>query len=307
MQEALSNYIHASKYAKFIPELHRRETFKETVLRVRRMHINRFPNLRPQIIDAFNFVLAKKVLPSMRSMQFAGTPIIERNDAEWIGVEYFLRPLRDYPFQLNELRNLTRKVSDQRRAVEADIKTTEQMIADTNEQKNFRSVLEVLNANMSGYDDRLHRARGHKGAITSAENIRRITENSEMLAQKGKKVQDAYSLRSTPQAVGTARDTLEFVRHLIETELNGVSDNPIFFPEDDTVISGANFQGSPIAFATEFLGMSIATLSVLSERRINRLTNPFYQGRKVNSCLHICSNINALCISDQTGQLGRIN
>ncbi len=135
-------------------------------------------------------------------------------------------------------------------------------------------VLEVLNANMSGYDDRLHRARGHKGAITSAENIRRITENSEMLAQKGKKVQDAYSLRSTPQAVGTAKDTLEFVRHLIETELNGVSDNPIFFPEDDAVISGANFQGSPIAFATEFLGLSITTLTVLSERRINRLTNP---------------------------------
>jgi len=135
-------------------------------------------------------------------------------------------------------------------------------------------VLEVLNANMSGYDDRLHRARGHKGAITSADNIRRITADSEMLEQKGKKVQDAYSLRSTPQAVGTAKDTMEFVRHLIETELNGVSDNPIFFPEEDTVISGANFQGSPIAFATEFLGMSIATISVLSERRINRLTNP---------------------------------
>lgn len=71
------------------------------------------------------------------------SPIIERNDAEWIGVEYFLRPLRDYPYQLNELRNLTRKVSDQRRAVEADIKTTEKMIADTNAQKNFRSVLEA--------------------------------------------------------------------------------------------------------------------------------------------------------------------
>lgn len=135
-------------------------------------------------------------------------------------------------------------------------------------------VLEVLNANMSGYDDRLHRVRGHKGAINCAENIRRISKDSDMLAQKGKKVQDAYSLRSTPQAVGTAKDTMEFVRSLIETELNGVSDNPIFFPEEDTVISGANFQGSPIAFATEFMGMSITTISVLSERRINRLTNP---------------------------------
>jgi histidine ammonia-lyase len=135
-------------------------------------------------------------------------------------------------------------------------------------------VLEVLNANMSGYDDRLHRARGHEGAIVSADNIRRISADSDMLAQKGKKVQDAYSLRSTPQAVGAARDTMKFVRQMIETELNGISDNPIFFPEEDTVISGANFQGSPIAFVTEFIGMSITTLCVLSERRVNRLTNP---------------------------------
>ena len=80
MKEALSNYIHSSKYAKYIPDLHRRETFKETVLRVRRMHYNRFPNLQTEIYKAFDFVLAKKVLPSMRSMQFAGEPILERNE-----------------------------------------------------------------------------------------------------------------------------------------------------------------------------------------------------------------------------------
>jgi len=80
MENALSNYIHASKYGKFIPDLHRRETFKETVLRVRRMHIQKFPALKDQITKAFNFVLDKKVLPSMRSMQFAGRPIEERNE-----------------------------------------------------------------------------------------------------------------------------------------------------------------------------------------------------------------------------------
>ena len=68
--------------------------------------------------------------------------ITDSNDAEWLGVEYFLRPLRDYPYQLNELRNLTRKISDQRRAVEADIAVTQKMIEDTNEQKTFRSKLE---------------------------------------------------------------------------------------------------------------------------------------------------------------------
>ena len=68
--------------------------------------------------------------------------ITESNDAEWLGVEYFLRPLRDYPYQLNELRNLTRTISDQRRAVEADMAITQQMIEDTEKQKNFRSSLE---------------------------------------------------------------------------------------------------------------------------------------------------------------------
>jgi histidine ammonia-lyase len=66
--------------------------------------------------------------------------------------------------------------------------------------------LEVLNANMKAYDERVHKVRGYPGALESAANIRRITEGSELLAQTGKKVQDAYSLRSTPQVVGAARD-----------------------------------------------------------------------------------------------------
>ncbi len=134
--------------------------------------------------------------------------------------------------------------------------------------------LEVLNANMKAYDERLHRVRGYQGAIECAANIRRITANSELLAQSGKKVQDAYSLRSTPQVVGAARDALRWVRQMIEIELNGCADNPVFLPEEDLVLTGANFQGTPQALALELLGMAITTVSVLSERRINRLMNP---------------------------------
>ena len=133
--------------------------------------------------------------------------------------------------------------------------------------------LEAINANMKAYDDRLHQARGYPGAITCAENIRRLTEDSELLQRKGKKVQDAYSLRSTPQVVGAAKDTLKFSRQMFEIELNGVGDNPLFFPKDKTVITGANFQGTPLAFALEFLGIAITTVCVLSERRLNRLLN----------------------------------
>ncbi|MDM7915762.1 MAG: aromatic amino acid ammonia-lyase, partial [Candidatus Eisenbacteria bacterium] len=93
--------------------------------------------------------------------------------------------------------------------------------------------LEVVNANMAAYDERIHRVRGFPGAQVQAGNVRRITAGSEMLQQKGKKVQDAYSLRSTPQVAGAAPDALKYTRSQIEIGLNGVGDNPIFFPDDD--------------------------------------------------------------------------
>ncbi len=135
--------------------------------------------------------------------------------------------------------------------------------------------LEALKANMLAYDERLHKVRGFRGAIECAENIRNLTVDSEILAMKDKKVQDSYSMRSTPQVVGTAKDTYRFCRDMIETELNGVGDNPIFFPDEGkgVVITGANFQGTPVAFPLEFIGISITTIAVMSERRTNRLLN----------------------------------
>jgi histidine ammonia-lyase len=134
--------------------------------------------------------------------------------------------------------------------------------------------LEVLNANMMAYDERLHKVRGYPGALEASENIRQITEGSKLLAQKGKKVQDCYSMRSTPQVMGAARDALKWARYMLETELNGVADNPTFFPDDDVVLTGANFQATPMAFGLELLGIAITTVCVLSERRTNRLMNP---------------------------------
>jgi len=134
--------------------------------------------------------------------------------------------------------------------------------------------LEVLNANMKAYDERVHKTRGYPGALESAANIRRLTEGSELLAQPGKKVQDAYSLRSTPQVVGAVRDSLKWARYMVEIELNGAADNPIFFPDEDLVLTGANFQSVPMALPLELLGTAVTTIAVLSERRHNRLMNP---------------------------------
>jgi histidine ammonia-lyase len=135
--------------------------------------------------------------------------------------------------------------------------------------------LDALNANMLAYDERIHKARGYDGAVASASNIRRITDGGGFLSKEGKRVQDAYSLRSTPQVLGAARDTLEYARKTFETELNGVGDNPLFFADDGgTVITGANFQGTPLAFALDYLGIAVTTVCVISERRLNRLVNP---------------------------------
>ncbi|MGA2667422.1 MAG: aromatic amino acid ammonia-lyase [Ignavibacteria bacterium] len=134
--------------------------------------------------------------------------------------------------------------------------------------------LEALMANMKPYDARLHKLRGFRGAVTSAENIKRVIEGSDLLGKVKVKVQDAYSMRSTPQVIGAARDQLRWTREQIEIELNGVADNPIFLAEDGIVLTGANFQGSPISVPLDMLGAAITMVCVISERRLNRLMNP---------------------------------
>jgi len=134
--------------------------------------------------------------------------------------------------------------------------------------------LEALNANMKAYDPRIHLVRGYPGAQECAENIRNLTEGSELLNLPGKKVQDAYSLRSSPQVIGAAREALKWARYMLEIELNHAADNPTFFPDEELVLNGANFQGTPMAFALEMVGMAVTTVAALSERRLNRLMNP---------------------------------
>ncbi|MBP7077567.1 MAG: aromatic amino acid lyase [Bacteroidales bacterium] len=135
--------------------------------------------------------------------------------------------------------------------------------------------LEALKANMRPYTALLHEVRGFKGAIRSALAIEKCVSGGDLKEGRVKcKVQDAYSMRSTPQVIGAAHDALAYARSQVETELNGVGDNPIFFPDKELALSGANFQGSPVAVPMEMAGMVITMVSVLSERRMNRLNNP---------------------------------
>ncbi len=135
--------------------------------------------------------------------------------------------------------------------------------------------IEALLGNLKPYNTKLHELRGFKGAICSAKNIMKVVASSDLTTGKMKtKVQDAYSMRSTPQVIGAARDAVGYARSQVEIELNGVGDNPIFIPELKLTLTGANFQGSPVSLPMDMAGAAITMVCVLSERRLNRLTNP---------------------------------
>jgi len=135
--------------------------------------------------------------------------------------------------------------------------------------------LEALVANMKPYDARLHELRGFPGAVRASRAIMKCIAGSDLVTGKIKtKVQDAYSMRSSPQVIGAAHDAIGWARKQVEIELNAVADNPIFLPEYKLTLTGANFQGSPISLPMDMAGAAITMVCVLSERRLNRLTNP---------------------------------
>jgi histidine ammonia-lyase len=135
--------------------------------------------------------------------------------------------------------------------------------------------LEALYANMKPYDVRLHEVRGFPGAVRTARALNKCIDGSDLVTGKFKmKVQDAYSMRSSPQVIGAAHDALAHARSQVEIELNGVGDNPIFFPEYKLTLTGANFQGTPVCLPMDMAGAAVTMVCVLSERRFNRLTNP---------------------------------
>jgi histidine ammonia-lyase len=130
------------------------------------------------------------------------------------------------------------------------------------------------------FDERIHNARGLSQQIACAANLRRLLANSEIVAshQQCGKVQDAYSSRCIPQVHGAVRHALDYVRQVIETELNAATDNPLIFPEDQEVLSGGNFHGQPISLASDTLGMALAQLANISERRLENLMDPVQSG-----------------------------
>jgi len=135
--------------------------------------------------------------------------------------------------------------------------------------------LEALRGRLDAFDPRIHDLRPHAGQGLVARNLRLLCDGSPLLeGPDARRVQDAYSLRCVPQVHGAVRDALHYVRGVLETEFNAVTDNPLILPDGPDVISGGNFHGEPLALALDFLGIAAAELADISERRLERMVNP---------------------------------
>lgn len=139
--------------------------------------------------------------------------------------------------------------------------------------------LEALRGTPVPLDDRIHAARPHPGQQRAAAVMRRLLEASQIREshrENDPRVQDAYSLRCTPQVLGPVADAIGFARQVVSVELNASTDNPLVFgaPDGGEVLSGGNFHGQPVAQALDFLAIALTTLQAIAERRIERLVNP---------------------------------
>lgn len=135
--------------------------------------------------------------------------------------------------------------------------------------------IQALQGIIDAFDERIHKARGYREQIEVAARIRSYLEGSEIVTRQGElRVQDAYSIRCIPQVHGATLQALGYVKEKLEIEINAATDNPLIFNNGETVISGGNFHGQPIALAMDFLKIAAAELANISERRIERLVNP---------------------------------
>lgn len=131
--------------------------------------------------------------------------------------------------------------------------------------------LDAYDGRIEPFNDLIHQIRPHNGQFITARNIKHVLEGSEIIAQQKNHVQDPYSFRCSPQVQGACKDAIVHVQQVFETEINSVTDNPTIFVNEDEVISAGNFHGQPLAMALDYLGIAIAEIGSISERRTYKL------------------------------------
>jgi histidine ammonia-lyase len=133
--------------------------------------------------------------------------------------------------------------------------------------------LEALRGIRTAFDPRVQNVRPHAGQAVTAKNILSLIDGSTFVTDQGEiRTQDAYTLRCVPQVHGASKDAVNYVKRTVDIEMNSATDNPLIFDNGD-VISGGNFHGQPIALSFDFLGIAVAEIANISERRLERLIN----------------------------------
>src|SRR5271170_3466804 len=200
-----------------------------------------------------------QVVPGGEALRRAGIPVLELQAKEGLSL-------------LNGTQGMLALLS--LALAEADI------LADTADVAAALS-LDALRGSPGAFDARIMQARAYAGAERTARNLAHLNEGSQIreshrASEKDPRVQDAYSLRCTPQVHGAVRDSLAQAREMAAVELNSATDNPLVFARDGAgdIISGGNFHGQPLAMAADQVAIALATLGGISERRIEQMTNP---------------------------------
>ena len=135
--------------------------------------------------------------------------------------------------------------------------------------------IEALRGITDAFHPAVHAARGYPEQAAVAERMRNWLDGSRLTTRQGElRVQDAYSIRCIPQVHGATWQVLDYVRDKLEIEFNAATDNPLIFDDGETIVSGGNFHGQPVAFAMDFLKIGMSELASISERRTERLVNP---------------------------------
>lgn len=193
-----------------------------------------------------------KILPGKEAMEQAGIPVIELMEKEGLACINGTQAMTSVGAFVTYDAIQLMKVAD---------------IAVSLSFEALQGVTDVL-------DRRVHLLRPHQGEIDTADILLSLLKDSKFTTRQGElRVQDGYSLRCAPQVHGASKDTINYVKEQIEIEMNSVTDNPIVFIDSNEVISAGNFHGQPIALSMDFMGIALAEIANISERRIERLVN----------------------------------
>ncbi|MEX1000871.1 MAG: histidine ammonia-lyase [Crocinitomicaceae bacterium] len=131
--------------------------------------------------------------------------------------------------------------------------------------------IDAFDCRLNPYSANVNEIRNQKGQIETAKIIRELLEGSEIADRQKTQVQDPYSFRCIPQVHGASKDALNYCKEVVEREINAVTDNPTIFPDTDEIISAGNFHGQPLALVLDFMGIALAELGSISERRTYQL------------------------------------